>query len=84
MASCHKADKQNALATKDAAVKGQAVAAIMGGVFQHLGSPAAQRAFHIHVLPHLAPQLKDPALIEAAQKLAASAGQVGVVAKQSA
>lgn len=57
------------------------MAAIVGGVFQHLGSPAAQRAFHIHVLPHLAPQLKDPALIEAAKRLAASAKEVGVVAK---
>lgn len=56
----------------------------MGGVFQHLGSPAAQRAFHIHVLPQLAHQLRDPVLMEAVQKLAVSAGKIGVVAKQAA
>jgi hypothetical protein len=36
-------------------------------VFATHGSPAAQRAFYLHVLPHLAPQLRDPLLIERAE-----------------
>jgi hypothetical protein len=33
------------------------------------GSPAAHRLFHLQVLPTLAPQLKDPALVEAVDKV---------------
>lgn len=51
-----------------AKVKGQAVEAVIGGVFTQLGSVEAQRAFFIHVLPLLAPQLRDPSLVEAAMK----------------
>jgi hypothetical protein len=41
-----------------------AVEAVLGGVFTQFGSPAAHRAFHLHALPHLARQLRDPILIE--------------------
>ncbi|WVO13874.1 hypothetical protein L204_101497 [Cryptococcus depauperatus] len=45
-------------------VKGQAVEAILGGVFTQFGSPAAHRTFHLHVLPKFTSQLRDPLLVE--------------------
>lgn len=47
-----------------AKIKGATVEAILGGVFGQLGSPAAHRTFHLHILPHLKRQLRDPRLIE--------------------
>lgn len=47
-------------------VKGLTVEAILGGVFTQLGSPAAQRAFHLHVLPYLVGQFRDGMIQEAA------------------
>lgn len=38
--------------------------AVLGGVYTEFGSPAAHRAFHLHYLPHIAWQLRDPMLIE--------------------
>jgi hypothetical protein len=52
---------------------------VLGGVFTHLGSPAAQRAYHLHILPLLQAQLRDPALIEAAERVRDSAQGLGGV-----
>ncbi|WVR08163.1 hypothetical protein IAU60_005209 [Kwoniella sp. DSM 27419] len=48
----------------DLKIRGMAVEAILGGIYMQFGSPAAHRAFHMHVLPHLVPQLRDPRLVE--------------------
>ncbi|WVW86780.1 hypothetical protein I302_108834 [Kwoniella bestiolae CBS 10118] len=48
----------------DAKIQGMAVESILGAIFTEFGSPAAQRAFHLHILPHFIPQLRDPRLIE--------------------
>ncbi|WOO76888.1 uncharacterized protein LOC62_01G000501 [Vanrija pseudolonga] len=61
-------------------IRGLTVEAILGGVFTHLGSAAAQRAFYLHVLPALAGQLEDPVLKQAAKKLETSAQSAGGVA----
>jgi dsRNA-specific ribonuclease len=60
-------------------IKGLTVEAVLGGVFTHLGSPAAQRAYHLHILPLLQAQLRDPALIEAAERVRDSAQGLGGV-----
>ncbi|GMK53468.1 hypothetical protein CspeluHIS016_0100540 [Cutaneotrichosporon spelunceum] len=62
-----------------AKVKGLTVEAVLGGVFTHLGSPAAHRAYHLHILPLLQEQLRDPALIEAAERVRDSAQGLGGV-----
>ncbi|KAL1413203.1 hypothetical protein Q8F55_000954 [Vanrija albida] len=63
-------------------IHGTTVAAVLGGVFTHLGSPAAQRAYYVHVLPALAKDLGgDPALVNAAAALSQSALVLGVVPK---
>ncbi|KAL7424922.1 hypothetical protein Q5752_000609 [Cryptotrichosporon argae] len=51
-------------------VRGQTVEAVLGAVFAHLGSPAAHAAFHHHVLPHLARQLREPALVDDVARVA--------------
>lgn len=48
---------------------GMAVEAILGAVYQEFGSPAAHRAFHLMILPHLASQLGDPILVEKATQI---------------
>ena len=50
-------------------MKGMVVEAVLGGVFTTFGSPAAHRAFHLHILPRLKGQLRDPALIELAESM---------------
>lgn len=55
---------QTAQANGNLSVKGQTVEAILGGVFTQFGSPAAHRAFHLHVLPKFVSQLRDPFLVE--------------------
>lgn len=55
---------QTAQASGNLSVKGQTVEAILGGVFTQFGSPAAHRAFHLHVLPKFVSQLRDPFLVE--------------------
>ncbi|KIR99475.1 hypothetical protein L804_03105 [Cryptococcus deuterogattii 2001/935-1] len=55
---------QTAQASGNLSVKGQTVEAILGGVFTQFGSPAAHRAFHLHVLPKFVGQLRDPFLVE--------------------
>lgn len=55
-------------ASRHAKVQGQAVEAVIGGVFTQFGSAEAQKTFFRHVLPLLAPQLRDPMLIEAAER----------------
>jgi hypothetical protein len=50
-------------------VQGMTAEAIVGAVFTSFGSPAAQRLFHLEVLPHLATQLRDPRLIEKSAEL---------------
>ena len=52
-------------------IYGEGVQAVMGGTMMHFGSPAAQRLFHLQVLPTLAPQLRDPALVESVDKMRA-------------
>ncbi|WVQ79258.1 hypothetical protein IAT38_001354 [Cryptococcus sp. DSM 104549] len=47
-----------------ARIKGQTVEALMGVLYTQYGSPAAQRAFHLHLLPTLQHQLRDPLLTE--------------------
>ncbi|WVQ75034.1 hypothetical protein IAR50_004643 [Cryptococcus sp. DSM 104548] len=56
-------------ATHYASIKGQAVEAVLGGIFTQFGSPAAHRAFHLHVLPKVASQLRDPFMVEKAQSV---------------
>ncbi|OXG17438.1 hypothetical protein C366_03528 [Cryptococcus neoformans Tu401-1] len=55
---------QTSQASGNLSVKGQTVEAILGGVFTQFGSPAAHRAFHLHVLPKFVSQLRDPFLVE--------------------
>ena len=50
-------------------VNGMAVEAIIGAIYTQFGSPAAHRAFHLHVLPHIAAQLRDPMLIERVESM---------------
>lgn len=50
-------------------IYGEGVQAIVGGTMMQYGSPAAHRLFHLQILPTLAPQLKDPALVEAVDKV---------------
>ena len=45
------------------------VEAILGAVFSQFGSPAAHRTFHLHVLPYLRRQLRDPRLIERVESM---------------
>jgi dsRNA-specific ribonuclease len=45
------------------------VESILGGVFSLHGSPAAQRTFHLHILPALSNQLRDPRLKERAEEM---------------
>lgn len=47
-------------------IQGLTVEAILGAVFATHGSSAAQRAFYLHVLPHISSQLRDPMLVERA------------------
>ncbi|EIW71678.1 hypothetical protein TREMEDRAFT_60601 [Tremella mesenterica DSM 1558] len=58
------------LESDHAKIKGMVVEATLGGVYTTFGSPAAHRAFHLLVLPRLAHQLRDPGLIELANKMA--------------
>ncbi|KAK6908788.1 hypothetical protein I204_01927 [Kwoniella mangroviensis CBS 8886] len=48
----------------DSKILGMTVESILGAIFNEYGSPAAQRAFHLHILPYFIPQLRDPRLIE--------------------
>jgi dsRNA-specific ribonuclease len=48
-------------------IQGLTVEAIIGAIFATHGSSAAQRAFYLHVLPHISSQLRDPMLVERAQ-----------------
>lgn len=41
-----------------------AVESVLGGIFTQFGSPAAHRAFHLHLLPQLKHQFRDEALKE--------------------
>lgn len=75
----HEANAQTGRDGGYAKVKGLTVEAVLGGVFTHLGSPAAQRAYHLHILPLLEAQLRDPALIEAAERVRDSAQGLGGV-----
>jgi len=50
-------------------IKGQAVEATLGAIFSYYGSPAAHRAFHLHILPKMKDQLRDPAIIEKAENM---------------
>jgi hypothetical protein len=45
------------------------VEATFGAVFTYYGSPAAHRAYHLHVLPRLKDRLGDPALAEKAETM---------------
>ncbi|ORY34897.1 hypothetical protein BCR39DRAFT_447387, partial [Naematelia encephala] len=60
-------ENPNTIASAAHKIQGTTVEAIIGGIFTVYGSPAAHRTFHLHVLPHMAPQLRDPALIERAK-----------------
>ena len=58
---------QNAMDTGASRIKGLTVQSILGGIFTQYGSPAAHRAFHLLILPHLSHQLRDPVLKERAE-----------------
>ncbi|GFZ50074.1 hypothetical protein JCM24511_07827 [Saitozyma sp. JCM 24511] len=60
---------QTSLSTGDLRLKGLTVESILGGVFSLHGSPAAQRTFHLHILPALSNQLRDPRLKERAEEM---------------
>ncbi|WWC73558.1 mitochondrial 54S ribosomal protein mL57 [Kwoniella pini CBS 10737] len=45
-------------------ILGMTIESILGGIFNEFGSPAAQRTFHLMILPFYIKQLKDPRLIE--------------------
>lgn len=47
-----------------AKIRGMAVESVLGGIYSQYGSPAAHRAFHLHLLPHLTHQFRDQALKE--------------------
>jgi hypothetical protein len=50
-------------------IKGLTVESILGGLFSEFGSAVSHRAFHLLVLPHLSEQLRDPVLLERAERM---------------